>query len=166
MTRPLRALLPIAAAFAAVALTGSAALAAPVGDPAPIGPNTPFIALVNGKTADAVITVVCPFPYTQGETGSPLSGQYVEVEPEVVSPAGTFGYTGSAADSIAAVFSPASSLSEAIVIKDWFVQVPIPTTLRLPCSGSGIVSFDPIPTSSTARSATVTVTYANIAATS
>ncbi|HEV2344249.1 MAG TPA: hypothetical protein VGS97_09165 [Actinocrinis sp.] len=163
MTRPLRTLLPIAAAFASVALTGSAAIAAPVGDPAPIGPNTPFIALVNGKTADAVIAVVCPFPPTPGELGAPLSGQYVEVEPEVVTPTGTFGFTGSAANSIDAVFTPASALSEAIVIKDWFVQVPIPTTLRLPCSGSGVVSFDPMPTSNTAHSYTVTVTYGNVA---
>lgn len=163
MTRSLRTLLPIAAAFATVALTGSAALADPVGDPAPIGVNTPFIGLVNGKTADAVIAVVCPFPLTPGELGSPLSGQYVEVEPEVVTPDGTFGFTGSAADSIDAVFSPASALSEAVVLNDWFVQVQIPTTLKLPCSGSGVVSFDPAPGSSTARSYTVTVTYGNVA---
>lgn len=163
MIRFRRTLLPVAAAFATVALTGSAALADPVGDPAPIGPNTPFIALVNGQSANTVIAVVCPFPLTAGETGSPVSGQYVEVEPEVVTPAGPYGFTGSAADSVDAVFTPASALSEAVVIKDWFVRVPLPSTLRLPCSGSGVVSFDPMPGSSTARSATVTVTYGNVA---
>jgi hypothetical protein len=162
MSRKLRTLLPVAAAFVTVALTGSAALAAPVGDPAPIGPNQFFIALVNGKTANAVITVVCPFPPTPGELGSPLSGQYVEVEPEAAGTAGPFGFTGSAANSISAVFSPASATNEAVVIHDYFVHVPIPTTLKLPCSGSGVVAFDPIPGSATARSATVSVTYGNV----
>ena len=164
MSRRVRTLLPAAAALASIAFTASAAFAAgPVGDPAPIGPNQLFIALVNGKTADAVITVVCPFPPTPGETGSPTAGQYVEVEPEVAGTGAPFGFTGSAADSIAALFSPASVTNEAIVIHDYFVHVPIPTTFRLPCSGSGVVPFVPLPGSSTARSATVTVTYANVA---
>lgn len=163
MSRRLRTLLPAAAAFASVAFTASAAFAGPVGDPAPIGPNQLFIALVNGKTADAVITVVCPFPPSTAELGSPLPGQYVEVEPEVAGTAAPFGYTGSAADSIAAVFGPTSAASGSVLIHDYFVKVPIPTTLKLPCSGSGVVSFDPIPGSPTARSATVTVTYGNVA---
>jgi hypothetical protein len=163
MARRLRTLLPAAAACASVAFAGSAAFAAsPAGDPAPIGPNQFFLALVNGKAADAVITVVCPFPITPGETGSPTSGQYVEVEPEAAGSAAPFGYTGSAADSISAVFSPTAT-NGSVVIRAYFVQVPIPTTLRLPCSGSGVVSFEPIPGSSTARSATVTVTYGNVA---
>jgi hypothetical protein len=162
MSRKSRFLPAVAAAFATVALTGSAALAAPVGDPAPIGPNQFFLALVNGKTANAVITVACPFPPTPGELGSPLPGQYVEVEPEAAGTAGPFGFTGSAADSIAAVFSPASATNEAVVIHDYFVQVPIPTTLKVPCSGSGVVAFVPVPGSATARSATVSVTYGNV----
>ena len=162
MSRRLRTLLPAAAAFASVAFTASAAFAGPVGDPAPIGPNQFFIALVNGKTADAVITVVCPFPLTAGELGSPAPGQYVEVEPEAPGTATPFGFTGSAANSITAVFGPASAVSEAVIIKDYFVHVPIPTTLKLPCAGSGVVAFAPTPGSATARSATVSVTYGNI----
>lgn len=163
MSRRLRTLLPAAAAFASVAFTASGAFAAPAGDPAPIGPNQFFIALVNGKTADAVITVACPFPLTAGELGSPLPGQYVEVEPEASGAASPFGFTGSAANSIAAVFAPSSVVSESLVINDYFVQVPIPTTLKVPCSGSGVVSFDPAPDSATARAATVSVTYGDVA---
>ena len=87
MSRALRTLLPAAAALAAAALVVPAAASADA--IYPIGPNQNFIALVNGKTADAVITVVCPFPPFPGETGSPTSGQYVEVEPETRSRAAT-----------------------------------------------------------------------------
>lgn len=112
MTIRLRTLLPVAAALATVAFTGSAALAAsPI---YPIGPNQPFIALVNGKTADAVITVVCPVPLSAGELGTPLGNQYVEVEPEVVGAGTPFGFTGSAADQIDALFTPASAINEAV----------------------------------------------------
>jgi hypothetical protein len=164
MIRSLRTLLPAAAAFASIAFTASAAFAdSPVGDPAPIGPNQYFVALVNGKAADAVITVACPFPPTPGELGTPTSGQYVEVEPEAAGTAGPFGYTGSAADSIGAVFSPASATTSSVLIHSYFVHVPIPTTLKLPCSGSGVVSFNPLPGSATAHSATVSVTYGNVA---
>lgn len=163
MSRRLRTLLPTAAAFASVAFTASAAFAGPVVDPAPIGPNQFFVALVNGKPADAVITVVCPFPPAPGAVGSPLPGQYVEVEPEASGVAGPFGYTGSAANSIAAVFGPTSVISQVVVIHDYFVQVPIPTTLKVPCSGSGVVAFAPAPGSATAHSASVSVTYGNVA---
>ena len=162
MTIRLRTLLPAAVALATVALTGSAALAAtPV--PYPIGHDQPFIGLVNGKSADAVVTVVCPFPLTAGELGTPTSGQYVEVEPEVVGGSSVFGYTGSAADSIDALFSPTSTANQPVVIHDYFVKVPIPTTLRLPCAGSGEVVFAPAPTSPTARPYIVNVTYGNVA---
>lgn len=163
MTRALRTLLPAVAAFASVALTGSAASAAAVTDPAPIGQNQLFIGLVNGKTADATVYVACPGPVTAGETGTAISGQYVEVEPEAAGSTSLFGYTGSAADSITAIFGPSAVANQGVVIHDYFVQVPIPSTLKLPCSGSGVVSFDPTPTSATARSFTVTVTYVNIA---
>jgi hypothetical protein len=38
---------------------------------------------------------------------------------------------------------------------------PIPTTLMMPCSGTGSVVFSPDPTSATAHSATVSVQYAS-----
>jgi hypothetical protein len=137
--------------------------ASAVGDFAPIGPNQYFVALVNGKVADAVITVVCPFPPTTGEPGSPTPGQYVEVEPEVGGAAGPFGFTGSAADSVGAFFTPAGSSTGGVLIHSCFVRVAIPTTLKLPCSGSGVVTFNPLPGSATAHAATVSVTYGNVA---
>ena len=44
-------------------------------------------------------------------------------------------------------------------IDGYDVKVPIPTTLQLPCSGPGTVAFVPSPTSATATSATVAITY-------
>jgi hypothetical protein len=51
-----------------------------------------------------------------------------------------------------------------IVLTSFFAPVPIPTTLNLPCGGSGVVSFVPIPTSPTARGVAVNVLFVNIAA--
>jgi len=49
------------------------------------------------------------------------------------------------------------------VLKSFFAPVAISTTLLLPCGGTGVVSFVPLPTSPTARGVAVTVTYVNIA---
>jgi hypothetical protein len=50
-----------------------------------------------------------------------------------------------------------------IVLTAYGVQAKIPTTLLLPCGGSGVVDFVPEPTSATARSYEVPVVYENIA---
>jgi hypothetical protein len=158
-----RLLFPALAALALAAVTGPAASAA-VQDPIPIGPNMYFVGLINGATQNAVIKVVCPGPVVSGETGHPISGQTVEVETVLPPVPTTVGYTGSAADSIDAIFGPlSSSTNEVVKLTSFFAPVAIPTSLVLPCSGSGVVTFVPLPTSSTARNATVTVTYLNIA---
>ena len=151
------------AAAAALASTATAA-ADPIQDPIPVGPNMYFIGLVNGKTSQATITVVCPGPVTGTSTGHPTSGQKLEVR-SVVPPLPTaFGYTGSAAHSIDAFFGPSSTTASPVVLTSFFAPVAIPTTLNLPCSGTGTVTFVPMPTSSTARSVSVSVTYVNIGA--
>jgi hypothetical protein len=164
----LRTLTPVCAALAAAALAAPAAFADPVQDPIPIRPNMYFVATVNGgnaTTAEPIIKVFCPGPITPGETGHPLAGQKVEVEsvlpPTTVVP----GFTGSAANSIDAIFSSPSSASvnPPIVLTSFFAPVAIPTTLNLPCGGEGVVSFVPIPTSPTARGYAVKVLFANIA---
>jgi hypothetical protein len=167
MTARLRALYP---ALAALAMAGFAAPAAHAQDPIPVGPNMYFTATVNAAAstaAEPVIKVVCPGPVTPGETGHPISGQFVEVEavvpPTPVPP--QIGFTGSAAHQIDALFSgpAAASVNPPIVLTSFFAPVAIPTTLNLPCGGSGVISFVPIPTSSTARGVAVDVLYENIA---
>lgn len=164
MTRRLRTITPVLAGLALVALTGSTALAAvsPAQDPVPIGPDQFFTATINGTSADPLIKVVCLGPIIAGETGHPLAGQYVEVQPAPTSSA-VVGYTGSAADGIDVLFASASSAGP-LALTSYYAPVEIPTTLELPCGGTGTVTFAPSPTSPTAQNLTLTVSYGNVAA--
>jgi hypothetical protein len=134
-----------------------------------VGPGQYFTAQVNGPSttaAPAAIKVVCPGPVTPGEQGHPVSGQTVAaflVLPPVASP-NQFGFTGTAAHQIDVFFSPASSgVAAPVVLTAYGVQAKIPTTLLLPCGGSGVVDFVPEPGSATARPYEVPVVYENIA---
>ena len=145
------------------AVTAGAAAQDPIQDPLPITPNTSFTGLVNGKAADAVITVVCPGPVSSTSVGHPTSGQSVEVRsivPPVTAPG---GFTGSAGREIVAGFGPASTAAQNIVFTSYFAPAKIPTTWWVPCGGTATMTFVPLPTSPTARSYTLTVAFANIA---
>lgn len=169
MTARLRALVP---ALAALALAGLAAPAASADSipPSPVGPNEYFTAYVNPDRAFPgsvpTIYVACPGAITPGETGHPMANQYLEAHrlfPPVAS--ASVGFTGAAATQIDAIFSGEFTAlpNPPVVITDFDLLVPIPTTLNLPCGGSGTVSFVPIPTSATARDYAVHVAYADIA---
>jgi hypothetical protein len=149
---PGKALGAVLAALAALALTTVNAAAQ-----RPIGPNQQFAGVVNGSAANATVYVICPGPGFPGQTGHPRAGQPVQV---VENTGG--GFTGSAANRIVAAFE-ASTTSSGLVFKEYGVPQDIPTTLFVPCSGTGTMVFTPLPTSSTARSATVKVTFVNIA---
>lgn len=146
-------------------LVGVALATAPVANAdviVPIGPNQFFQGLVNGVQDNAQITVACPGPVSPGQTGHPVSGQTVSVT-QVPASTNTSGYTGSAATSIVAGFDTASSSAVRFTFTAYGTQ-EIPTSIYLPCSGSGALSFVPEPTSNTARSDVVKVTFVNIAA--
>ena len=149
---------------ATLALSLSATAGHAVTDPLPIGPGITFSGVVDGAETNGVIKVVCPGPATQGETGHPVSGQYLEVVTAPPVSADT-GYTGTAADSIDAyILTPTGAANGPVVVfKSFYVEEPIPTTIELPCSGTGTAAFVPEPTSNTARTATVTLTFENIA---
>lgn len=149
-------------ALGAALVPVAAATSASAQDPLPISPNTYFEGLVNGKTADAVVTVVCPGPITPTSVGHPVSGQTAEVR-NGLTPVATSGYTGSAGDEIIAGFTSPAASTQAIVFKAFFAPAAIPTTWSVPCGGSGTMTFVPEPTSPTARSYTVKVTFLNIA---
>ena len=142
----------------AVGLTSASAA---VVDPAPIGPHQYFTGQVNGASVNAVIQVGCFGPVVPGETGHPIAGQSVDVLPAAASTTADVGYTGESADHVLVGFGTPASTA-VVLLKDYAVKAAIPTTLDLPCSGTGKVTFVPAPTSSTARTATVTVTYQNI----
>ena len=148
-------------ASALLAVAGPAAAAsAAVQDPLPITPNTAFAGLVDGLSADAAIQVGCFGPITPGETGHPLAGQTLEVVTAPVTTSDS-GFTGSLGRSIDAfVDLPSTSSSGAVVVfSGFYVKEPLPTTITVPCSGTGTVSFVPEPTSPTARTATVAVSF-------
>ena len=150
------ALLVIAAIAAAMFGGTTAATAQNV----PIGPNQFFIGQVTGSHANAVIHMVCPGPSSPGQTGHPASGQNVSV---TQSSATTDGFTGSLANSIVVSFtSPATA--QVITLKYYDAPAAIPTSFVLPCAGTGKVSYNPNPTSPTAKPDVVTVTFINIAA--
>ncbi len=141
---------------------GLSTAGAAVVDPGPIGPHSYFVGEVNGASVNAVIQVVCPGPVVSGQTGHPVSGQSVDVMPAASSTSAGVGYTGESANSVRVDFGNAAT-SAAVVLTSYVVKAAIPTALELPCSGTGTVAFVPEPTSSTARTALVKVTYQNIA---
>jgi hypothetical protein len=130
---------------------------------APIGPNESFIGLVNGHLSKATVEVFCPGPLRVGELGHPLSGQTLGVLPPPPStvPPVRVGDTGSRGHSVVALFVvplPPAVPPTTVTFTNYGTE-PLPTTSLLPCFGSGRVEFSPQPTSKTARSVSVIVTF-------
>jgi hypothetical protein len=77
------------------------------------------------------------------------------------------GYTGSEATSIGAFFGappPVENGPGQVTFTKYGVTKSIPTTLNLPCGGTGQVTFVPFPQSPpSSRAATVAVEYDNVA---
>lgn len=145
--------------IAAMGLSVAATASASVGpqDPVPIGPNEYFKGLINNHPpGKAVITVICPGPVN---TGHPAAGQTIEVK--TTQPTSTFdtGFTGSAGTKITAALAPAATTTILATFTSYFVPMKIPTSITVPCSGTGKVVFRPAPTSSTAKSAVLPVTF-------
>ncbi len=146
----------VAAAFGA-ALTAPASAAARPQDPVPIGPNEYFSGFINNHPpGKAVIKVNCAGP---AKTGHPAAGQKIEVK--TAQPTSTFdlGFTGSAGKKITATLAPAATTTVLASFTSFFVPKNIPTSIVVPCSGTGTVVFAPAPPSSTARSAVLPVTF-------
>ena len=125
----------------------------------PIGPNQHFIGLVNGKHVGAVITVICPGPAGGNRTGPPAGNQTVKV----VRVASGGGYTGSSAHEICAEFNKDSI--HVVGFTTYNTPKAIPTSLQLPCSGTGTVTFTTcfgtLPCAANAKNNAVPVTFQN-----
>jgi hypothetical protein len=149
--------------IAALGVTFAATAAAapiPVQDPVPIGPNEYFRGFINGHPpGKAVIKVVCPGPVN---TGHPAGNQTIEVKTAKPISTADLGFTGSAGKRITAALVPSSTATILATFTSFFVPKKIPTSITVPCSGTGKVMFRPSPTSSTAKSAVLTVTFLNI----
>ena len=124
-----------------------------------VRPSQHFVGTVNGNHDNAFVYVVCPGPEWPGRTGPPSGNQYLAT---ILVPSGG-GFTGSDATSIVASFT--DDPSTAVVLRQYGVARPVPADLALPCSGTGSVSFVPMPATAAggATPDTVQVTYENIA---
>jgi hypothetical protein len=109
---------------------------------APIGPSQHFAGRVNGQTSIATVHTVCPGPGTAGQFGSIASGQTVSVHRV----ASGHGYTGLFSQ-VYAWFVQNESLNghHAAVITTYRTKVAIPTSVRVPCDGTGRVEFSSCP---------------------
>ena len=142
-----------------LAVIGSLAAASPAQAAATVGPHQYFVGDVFGKTAQSVIEVTCAGVAT---TGHPVAGQTLEVA--LVLPPGstTVGYTGDQAVEIdAALIFPSGAVTGKIPIAtftQYFLQLPIPTSITVPCGGSAVMNFSPYPLDS-GRPSNVSVTF-------
>lgn len=123
-----------------------------------IAPHQTFIGLVNGDQVKASVDVDCPGPARLGQMGHPAGGQTLGVSSPAPAIAWT-GNTGSRGRSITAGFVTASAAATPTVTFSHYGSQPLPTTGMLPCSGSGSVVFTPSPTSHSAGSSKVSITY-------
>ncbi len=153
----------LAAGVLLPALAAVGAGAAPASATA-IGPNQYFVADVNGHvTSPAPVNMACFGPVFPGQTGHPLPGQYVAVLPPSTGATTGVGYTGSlgTAVNVSIVYSQGTVTRIVPVgtVTEYGTKLAISTSLVLPCYGSGTALFDPTPTSSTARAASLTVNF-------
>jgi hypothetical protein len=127
----------------------------------PVGPDQGFVGRVNGSFHRATIAMACFGPFYPGETGHPMAGQTLEVlspvPPIAVGPIHP-GRTGSRATRIIAVLRGAPPIVLAR-FTNYFQTRAIPTSAELPCGGTRVIRFVPKPTSSTAKSARLTVSF-------
>ena len=126
-----------------------------------IGPEQHYLGLVNGKNAKATIMVVCPGP-AAGGTGPPAGNQTVAVTQ--VATGG--GNTGSMGHEVWTQFG--ADRFHVVAFANYDTPATIPTTLQLPCQGTGLVDFTTcfgtMPCAADSVDNIVTVTFVNIAA--
>lgn len=127
-----------------------------------VGPKQYFTGVINGKDGNTTIPITirmfCPGP---ASTGHPLAGQTLAVHQLFPPAAGALGYTGRGSR-IEVFFSappPAGPPAAPPAFTRYDRPKPLPTSLTLPCSGTGTVYFTPIPVIPPSTSATVPVTY-------
>lgn len=135
----------------AVVLVAGGALATPaMADGGQVGPRQYFHGEVFGltsSTAQNVIQVACAGPET---TGHPVAGQYVAAHQFFPPVATTYGYTGNFGTEIDV--NLIYSVAAITVVTPTFAKLTfydtkaeIPTSLTVPCNGTGVAVFTPSP---------------------
>jgi|SRR5271165_6174590 len=147
------------------------AAALPAGAASKVGPNQFFTGVINGQAGNTVtpitIRMACFGPVQPGQTGHPMAGQTLAVH-QLFPPTttgGSLGFTGN--DSEIGVFFhvlppavPGAPTATTTPFFTWYdVPRPLPTSLTLPCAGTGTVWFTPIPVVPPSRTQGVPVRY-------
>jgi len=146
------AVVALVAPVGSVASAASAAAAAGSAKGSVVGPDQVFRAQVNARTgfpAPVTIQMACYGPLRLGQTGHPLPGQNVRVLLGGGNVAQA-GFTGPHAVSIGVFFGPpppSASALTVLTVTRYGVPRAIATSLVLPCSGTGQVTFVPLPMS-------------------
>src|SRR4029450_2178268 len=109
--------------------------AAHAGPTTPIGPNQFFVGVVNGASADARILVSCDGP---GRTGHPLAGQTAAALPVSTPTTPAPASTGEAGKALGVGAGATSAPEPLVELRFYQVRDPIPTTVEVPCGGSGV----------------------------
>jgi hypothetical protein len=148
------------------ALIVAGALAVPASAQAgPIGPRQYFYGQVlspaSSSTTQGVIEVACVGPLA---TGHPVPGQSVAVQLVLPPPVTSVGYTGNFGTKISADLKwsqgTVTVVTHIATLTSYDVRAPIPTSITVPCGGSGVMSFAPSPDpDNSARSSEVSVTF-------
>jgi hypothetical protein len=107
-----------------------------------IRPDEHFIGLVNGSNVKAVVYTVCPGPIWPGRTGAVAGGQDLAV----ARVGAGHGYTGLFSQ-VYAWFVQDSSGNAPVQVKfaRYGTQRTIPSTVQVPCDGTGKVEFSSCP---------------------
>jgi len=160
-----RTVITVAAAAVVAVPVAVAAAAGPVSNPImKVGPKQNFRGFVNDRISKATIRVICPGPST---TGHPLARQTVRVAQAIDPVLLTDGFTGTAATSIGAWLTWPTTTKPAppayIATFTGYGALAIPTSITVPCGGSGQMLFLPALGSPTVKAATVSLTFVNLA---
>jgi hypothetical protein len=155
----------VAIASAAMLVAGTALATPAMADGGQVGPKQYFDGQVFGLTsasAQDVILVSCAGP---ASTGHPVAGQYVAAHQFFPPVTTTYGYTGNYGTEIDV--NLIYSIGTITVVTPTFATLTyydtkseIPTSLTVPCSGTGVVVFTPSPDpDGSGRASDVDVTF-------
>jgi hypothetical protein len=140
----------IAIASAVMLVAGGAFATSAMADGGQVGPKQyfhgEFFGLTSTTAAD-VIQVSCAGPET---TGHPVAGQYVAAHQFFPPVTASYGYTGNSGTEIDV--NLIYSVGTITVVTPTFAtltyydtKAEIPTSLTVPCSGTGVIVFTPSP---------------------
>ncbi len=108
----------------------------------PIAPNQHFVGRVNGAHHETIVYTVCPGPTWLGRSGPVAGGQTMSVRKKATGN----GYTGLFGQ-VYAWFVPTTTgtAPTQLSFKTYTTPQSIPTSVRVPCDGTGQVEFSSCP---------------------